>query len=1172
LALVAVIFGSIAYERAFFQPKQNILGAKVSTGPGRLIIYQGKLTHTTGSIINERIPLRFSIYNSPTASGSALLWQEVQEVLPAADGSFTLRIGSSRPIPEVLFTSGTPLFLGVTVKQQDELKPRQAIPNVALAESANNIRGMIPITQEDAKAQNVLLALDSAGNLTIANSSPVFQATGGNFTLRANALILTTLPGSNGNIVLNPDGNGIIDINKTLQNTSEYGKSPLGSGGIEIADTLAVLSTSSAIPALAIINDGGSSLIVASSSGSKRFLVDNSGNGFFAGSLIINGTDLGTEQYSLNLFNRYAGILNIGGEAEAITIGSSSGTTRIRNATTALSGNLTIAGTNGLVFSGDDAGIFFSGGMNHKITALSGKLLLGSELQLAKDVSIVPETTDGTNNLGLLDRPFDNLYVNNITFTGISTNINQLNGGNIIFQTSPEGSDKLKTKMVMTNTGNLGIGITNPNFRLQVIDEKPSSSVAMIANSDIGSSADVLSLKVGTLTPGATNSFITFLKGNDDVVGRISGNGAFISGGEDFAEYFKKHDQTEYFEEGHLVCIHPQGGVTKCSPSSGAIIGVVTNSPAFVGGASHENDPRYILVGISGQLPVRIVNENGELKPSDPLTYSSIPGVATKALSASYIVGNALTESISGGKILSYIRPAWYEPNKIVFDAKGSLTNTTQSNSFAAESIEHTQEAKSNFEDVLSVVRELKTSLENIPKSAWLIREKIMAAFIAVENLFVTQKLISPLAEIEYLHTRVISPLSADDGLSLVLLNDSINIAPVSATSSALVRFDRNGNATISGNLSANSASLAGSIKSDSLTVNEATIEGTLRVNRLVADSIESPSATRSTYITNVTNVYQFPNSTDQTLDQINKQVNKEELISPDFTNYQLKPPTDNLLSNVDDKLVASSFIDLASSSGHMLAINFLTIREGIISLGPASLTQLSLSDNLSIGNNFVLEEGGINVIGKDLTLQSLRQGNLSIMGGLITIDTNGNLRVGGDATFARDLKVKGSLFTSLVKPIPEEDLVVELSNSSIKSKDDPKFIIHDSSKSAVFQINNLGEVVASGSGSFLKLITDSLKIIRGAQADTSITQTIASASAGTATIIKGQKQRTIVTPYVTESSLIYLTPTSDTKGLTPYVAKQTPNDTVQNNIGSFTIELTSPAPSDINVNWWIIN
>jgi hypothetical protein len=113
---------------------------------------------------------------------------------------------------------------------------------------------------------------------------------------------------------------------------------------------------------------------------------------------------------------------------------------------------------------------------------------------------------------------------------------------------------------------------------------------------------------------------------------------------------------------------------------------------------------------------------------------------------------------------------------------------------------------------------------------------------------------------------------------------------------------------------------------------------------------------------------------------------------------------------------------------------------------------------------------------------------------------------------------------------------------------------------------------VASGSGTFKELASGKLKLIRTAQADTSLTETIATASAGTAVIITAETERTIISPFVTEDSLIYITPVSDTQGTNPYIARQTAED-FQNGIpGSFTIQIPYPVEQDIKLNWWIIN
>ena len=138
-----------------------------------------------------------------------------------------------------------------------------------------------------------------------------------------------------------------------------------------------------------------------------------------------------------------------------------------------------------------------------------------------------------------------------------------------------------------------------------------------------------------------------------------------------------------------------------------------------------------------------------------------------------------------------------------------------------------------------------------------------------------------------------------------------------------------------------------------------------------------------------------------------------------------------------------------------------------------------------------------------------------------------------------------------------------------------------------------MGGDLESRRGKFKDVLANSVKITRTAQADTSLTETVATASAGTATIVAGQTQRTIVSPFVTKDSLIYLTPVGDTLGLVPYLARQTAEinpgedqDLPQGPLrrearsqalpagrqGSFTIQIPDILFEDIKINWWIIN
>lgn len=1236
LGIGIIVMGSLLYERLAPSLSPHILGTQIASS-GRQLQFRGLLLDNNSKPITSTTPLRFTIYDDRVASGSSLLWQDVQEVTPDNQGNFSVLLGSSSPIPNDTFLSGKGLYLGIAVSNSSELAPRQSIPNVQLAQDSNRVGGFLPITADDAGSQNVLLALDSAGNLTIGKSSPVFQATDGSFTLRAQSLVLSSLSGSNGNIVLSPDGYGMVDISKPIQNTSEFGSQTDTRGSVEVADAFAIIATTSGQSAFTINQNGGGPLISASSSGIAKFNVDGTGAGYFAGNITFDGTDLATNNFAISLFNRNAQIINLGGESIAVTIGSQSGTTTIRTPSTNLNGNLTITGKTGTIYTGDNAGISFAGNGNHSLKAESGSLLLDSHLQVGRDLNILPQSNDGVNNLGSSTNPFDTLYVNNIvssaingqatfwgnqdgllrpvnitndiiiggsatesaawqvfgsgsnrgtasssgnlTFTGITTNINQLNGGSLTFQTSPGGDNQLNPQLTISSNG-IGMGTSNPQFRLDLQDTRSATATAMLSNLDTGANSGVLALKIGNTIPTLSNYFTTFLNGKGEIVGKISGNGlngvTYSTSGSDFAEYFLKHDPEEMFAPGNIVCLDNNGGVTKCTPSQTSIIGVVSDRPAFVGNATREHDSSYVLVGLQGQVPVLASDENGPIQATDSLTFSTTPGVAAKAIGPSPIVGQALEAKPDGSsRVNTYIKATWFDPTPHQLSQTGDLQFSLQkSDEKKDESFYVVIDTTTNnllklvgsFSD--AVIGNLAVGMikanEFAAKEA-AITGKLLANLIIVQNLIAEKKIVSPLGELEHLRVNVISPLSGKDGLSLVFTGETITaIDPVSSKTAFLV--DRAGNASFSGTLSSQELSVS----------EDATIGGTLRVRNLIADNIKGlESSSSATYVTNVTNIYnasssaQTPAPTQSGLTPTPTTT----LASSDI----ITPTSSSLLSSQ----LTTEFQPISSFSGmlantKMLALDFATITSGLMVFGPASFSDIASSGQISVGGNLILASGAINVLGRDLELQSLRQGNLSIMGGLLTIDTEGNLHAKGSADFAKDVTIKGNLYTNLIAPIPDSDLVMKLNsrNHAQETSNMPEsaFIIADSSGSAKFRVNNIGDLVASGSARFLRLMTNDLNLVRSAQADTSITQTVASSSAGTATINKGQRERTIVSPYVTEHSLIYLTPTSETFEVTPYVARQTAEDLQFTTRGSFTIQITRPVTGDINLNWWIIN
>jgi hypothetical protein len=171
----------------------------------------------------------------------------------------------------------------------------------------------------------------------------------------------------------------------------------------------------------------------------------------------------------------------------------------------------------------------------------------------------------------------------------------------------------------------------------------------------------------------------------------------------------------------------------------------------------------------------------------------------------------------------------------------------------------------------------------------------------------------------------------------------------------------------------------------------------------------------------------------------------------------------------------------------------------------------------------------------------------------LVYIDTDGNLKVGGNAEFAKDVKVGGTLSANIISPLPGNDLTLGNGNSNLEVK--------GASNSAALSVNSLGDLIASGAATIAKL---NLSLIQPAFA-VSPSEVIATGSAGTAQITAHQTEVTIDNPLVTDKSLIYITPTSNTNNQVLYLLRQVPGQ-------SFTVGLQNPSVSPIPFNWIIVN
>lgn len=1126
-ALLLVFIGLLVFwiQNRVFSPLKNStpVFASVPLSPPRFLSFKGRLTDKLNNSMTEETNLRFSLYNDDSASGSALLWQEVLFVTPDNNGDFVALLGRNNYIPESTFYDNPELFIGVTRETDPEMNPRQKVATTGLSENAEAVGGLRPITEVKDSA-NSLLALDSLGNLSIGNQTEtVFQTTDGAFRLQGSTLYLSTNAGTDSNIVLSPDGLGVIDLQKPLQNTSENNNYLEALGSVEVNDTFAILATSSAVAALNIRQDNTGLLISASSSGTARFTLDYLGNAMLSGSLALNGGSLTTTSSTFRLLPDNAINLYIGENATDLTLGGTYGNSTIRN-------NLLVNGSTTLGQGTDDQ-IFFNGSISSNLIA----------------------SESGKFDLGRADRAFNNAYLTNLFLSPSATTggflkrennaISFINasdafliGGNaennaLIKLAGGAGQDSF------LNAGNVGIGISSPLIeKLQVFGDVRIGTVG---------SNGCLKRYDGTALTGTCSSDER-LKKDIQPIGKVLDKLANLH---PVTFSMRKDEFPEYgFGNGVSYGLIAQE-VEKIFPD---LVETDENGYKMV---KYGPELSMLTLAAVNELNSEIQNMKKNYPVDDKGDIYEVYGENEE-----YVVKNQKNDTLSN-----------------ILSADKLITGTIRSG--------------------------LITAREGMLDSLEVTSDKFTIAGLGLREYILKTIEDSPTGISSILAKKVksdfISPLTSDSLIGISLKDSQFSILDSNtSTGSAVARFDREGNATLSGTLTAKE-----------IVSNNASISGTLTADKIVASTIEgldnklatlAASLNNSSGSANITNVYNIYGNASQSANNI-QQPTPSPAISPNIAVENINSASvssqgnDSFELTTNDHSLTTDFIPLASYSAALsyvpnLSSDFQTIHQGLMVLGYTSVVDISVSDRVSINGSFILAENSINVLGADLELQPLKQGSIKFMAGLMTLDTNGNLEVLGNARFAKDVSINGKLSANLIAPVPGSDLVIQLPDpdtpipSPLSGEDQGegekgKFVVKNASGSGVLTINNLGDIIASGTADFKDIAVNSLNIVRGASADTSAIDTVASGSAGIGTITRGYTTRTIYSPYVTENSLIYITPRSapvqagsQTATFVPYLSRQVPEDLSYNIKGSFTVQIPMITNEEIQFNWWIIN
>ncbi len=494
--------------------------------------------------------------------------------------------------------------------------------------------------------------------------------------------------------------------------------------------------------------------------------------------------------------------------------------------------------------------------------------------------------------------------------------------------------------------------------------------------------------------------------------GTVYGEAAFQTTGADLAEYFEKEGDLPTNE---VVGINYETGKVRRFQSGDKLLGITSNRAGFVGnypkGKTDEQiAASYALVGFTGQLDVKLDDQEGSIRPGDPLRPSTQSGRATKANKPGYIIGYALEAWTPGSgdrDVLVYVNPSFADPTM-------ALDNQGQMVADGLAQLASNPEAEANK----TLIRSIAASLSEIVESTsnvftTLIAGTIQSSSIQTDTLTVGGK---------SLHNLVIDTI-AQNGY-LVSQSERVDTRE----------------ASISGILTAAEATISGNLTAKNITE---------MANRLITAeaSISSLLAQDST---------------------ISGQ-QKDELLAS--LNPEIKLIVSDLLSDSADwNTEASSSADLISADA-VFANEYLNV-QGTASITNAHInTALIVGSSMAFDKNSI---NLISDTESTLYVQATGTGTLDLLAGALTLNREGGLVVTTDALFTQDVTVQGQLSTTLIAPESKILGIQLASESGVLSSESGKLAIKsgmtevasiDASGSATFaKLTLSAPTTASGS------------------------------------------------------------------------------------------------------------
>jgi len=546
-----------------------------------------------------------------------------------------------------------------------------------------------------------------------------------------------------------------------------------------------------------------------------------------------------------------------------------------------------------------------------------------------------------------------------------------------------------------------------------------------------------------------------------------------------------------------------------------------------------EADDRRLL-GLAGRIPIKMDPASPPLVAGDYLTASpNVPGLAFRASPGDVAIAKAFE--------------SWHPPTDdkvtpvLSFITEPSPTPVLNLEAMKNFTVEKLTDGLYGLRDTVS---------DRLIAPLGVFSRAIIASLSA--GRIDTEELQAGLGEISELKTDLISPLASDSALTIAGSVVITNPKESDPSQDPLL-------------------SVEGGIEAATISARLAQLEE-VKTNKLYADEIVTGSITADSIVGLDAKIASLSAGTtatlsDSELDSITTRIKTrlQALVAPADTSTAADLPTPPEATS-SGTLTPPNNYSLDGSEGQLLAslsADFATINDYLAVIGQATITSLDVtgqlySESVSSKSNLLAIQpyGGV----------------VKLASNTLIVDSTGEVFVNGNLSVTGTIYASNGQLGSLALGTPPDG------TSSALGK---LLAIYNEEGKAVATID------ASGSANLKDLTTQLITIAAASDASQSastsaLAQTLgtsskSNAAAGEAVLVTPNTQLTIESEFITDNSLVYLTPTTNTSNKVLFVkAKDTCTATnlytpEPDCIPSFTVAIDTPASSDIKFNYWVI-